>query len=100
MSSQVIPQKIRILGQDITISRKDMKEGDYGEYLEYKCQININKTLGYEEAVATLVHEAIHAALHISGQSQHLSMKLEEGIVICLENAFSHAVNINNLTSK
>jgi hypothetical protein len=39
------------------------------------------------EQAQTLFHEAIHAAMHLSGQAALLKPEHEEGIVVALENA-------------
>ena len=96
-----IPTKIKIFGRTIKVVRAELKEHEFGEYEQHKYLIKISKKSDYEEARQTLFHEAIHAALHISGLSEMIPQEekqdLEEAIVICLENAFSDIVDIEKL---
>ncbi len=98
-----LPKKVKVLGRTITVVRGPMKEEEFGEYKQHKYQITINNKLNHTEAMQTLFHEILHASLHISGISQLIpvpadgedtGVDLEEGIVVCLENAISHAVDI------
>ncbi len=81
-----------------------MKEEEFGEYKQHQYQITVNEKLNHTEALQTLFHEILHASLHISGISQLIpytddndgcgGTDLEEAIVVCLENALSHAVDM------
>ena len=96
-----LPTKINIFGKTVSVVRVEMKDGEFGEYEQHKRIIKINKKSAQEEAFETLFHEAIHAALHISGLSAMLpvdkKVDLEEAIVTCLENAFSDAIDVDKL---
>jgi len=96
---KTLPTKINIFGRDILVRREEMKEGEFGEYEQHKYLIKISKRSDINEARQTLFHEAIHAALHISGLSMVLpdndGIDLEEAIVVCLENAFGHLIDVD-----
>ena len=98
MSQKKLPTKINILGREIKVLREEMKEGEFGEYEQHRYIIKVNKKSDYNEAMQTIFHEAVHAAIHISGLSQILPqndfMDVEEAIVTCFENAFSDAIDI------
>lgn len=73
------------------------KEKSYGETKGEERYIKIKKTLEGEVFEATLLHEIIHGILYSSGMSEMLESfedegkegKLEEAIVVCLENGLS-----------
>lgn len=97
-----IPKLIKVLGQTIKVQRAKLQEDEFGEYIQHKKIIKISIDSKYEEARLTLFHEACHAALHLSGLSEMLPSTqngpdLEEAIIICLENAFGHIVDIDKL---
>jgi Zn-dependent peptidase ImmA (M78 family) len=97
-----IPKVIRILGHNIKVQRAKLKDGEYGEYTPFKKVIKISSDSNYEEACLTLLHESIHAALHLSGLSEMLPSSengpdIEEAIVVCLEHALGHIVDIDKL---
>jgi hypothetical protein len=82
------PRSIKILGQKINIRYVkelicDEDEILHGSYNGDKFEILINKD---SDIHATLCHEIIHAALHISGITQRISIKEEESICTALEN--------------
>ena len=100
-----VPSKIKLFGKTITVQRQTMKEHEFGEYLQHRYLININSKLDDTAALQTLFHEILHASLHISGVSQLIPQSadtdsnvegpdLEEAIVVCLENALSDFINI------
>lgn len=101
---KTLPKKVSILGRPVTVVREDMKDGEYGEYIQHKYLIKVSKSSNIDEAMNTLFHECVHAALHISGLSQMIpqaaddnSPDLEEALVVMLESAFSHVIDINKL---
>ena len=73
------------------------KEKSYGESKGEERCIKIKKSLEGEVFEATLMHEIIHSILYASGMAEILEShddegkegKLEEAIVVCLENGLS-----------
>lgn len=88
----MIPKKIKVLGQEVSISRKKLKDC-YGTFeiddKSGKGKIAIDKDIDDEHAESILLHETIHAILHFSGVVEHLSEELEESIVVALQNGLS-----------
>lgn len=83
----MIPKSINIGGRKITVKRQAMD--DYGNYFADLNLITIDENLEDEEAMRTLIHEMLHAALFIGGTS-YSSMggdsEKEEGVVRNIEN--------------
>lgn len=77
---------------DVEIDPK-MGESLHGSYLNKK--IKINPFLN--EIEQTLFHELIHAALDISGQSEHLTEEQEEAIVKSIEMMIGHLIMIKGV---
>ena len=94
-----LPEKIIVLGQEFTVKLSpDMMEGDYGNCLGMEYLIKISDKLSPEIAAQTLFHEAIHAAFYVSGIAEIVTNKQEEAIVVMIENAFRHIIDIQKLT--
>ena len=75
-------------------------KGIYGDCSVSEKKIRIHQTQSVEAAKHTLWHEAIHAALGLSGITELLDDKnvnLEEAVVRCIEHAFSDVVNLDLL---
>ena len=83
----MIPKSINIAGRKITVKRQAMD--DYGNYFADHDLITIDENLEDKEALRTLTHEILHAALFLGGVS-YSSMggdsEKEEGVVRCIEN--------------
>lgn len=99
---QQLPKTIKILGRNFEINYKpNLKEEDgnylYGETFGRDLRIDINSSISLQMQKDTLFHEAIHAALEVSGLTGLLDDKLEEAIVTCLEHAFAHIVDVSAL---
>lgn len=62
--------KLNILGQEITVSRKKLENNLAGRYDPNASTIEICESLSAQDAVHTLLHEIVHAALHRGGISQ------------------------------
>lgn len=95
-----MPKKVKILGKLFDINyqsnlkdKEDPAEALYGEMHGREFVIDINSSYGRKIQEDTLFHEAMHAALAVSGLSHLLDEKIEEAIISCFEHAFSHAVN-------
>ena len=103
----IVPTKVLIFGKVISVSREDMPRDEFGEYHQHEYRITISKRLSPEDALHTLFHECIHAALHISGLSAVIpgprdnddmdTVDLEEAIVTCLENALYDMVDLDKI---
>lgn len=90
-----LPEKISVLGRVFDIKVTNLK-GLYGDCTPQKGIIRLSQSQTLEEAKATLFHEAVHAALFVSGMNELLGEK-EEALVRCFEHTFSHIVDINKL---
>lgn len=99
--NSILPERVLILGRPVTVRRPEMAAGDFGEYHQHQYLIDVAAQLEQESAERTLVHECLHAALHISGISEMIprdeKTDLEEALVVCLENALGHAVDLDKL---
>lgn len=88
------PEQLVILGRlfDVKWGRDEMPDDsreDYGHTEPEARRILINTEMcAYESEVeATLLHEAVHASLALSGVESLIDEKLDEAIATCLENA-------------
>jgi hypothetical protein len=64
-----------------------MDEGQVGESNAMERTIQIKSNQKGDEFERTLLHEVVHAAMGISGVSELFDEKVEEAVVICLENS-------------
>lgn len=84
------PESIAILGIEFQIQyTDDLPEGHYGLCEGWDRVIKIDKKLKGADLELTLMHEIFHAILHVSGWSEKLGSKTEEGIVRALEHGLS-----------
>lgn len=91
-----LPSSVSIFGREIKVLVTTLK-GLHGDFTADTNTIRIHQTSDIYAARATLFHEAIHAALTISGQNEMMKEDQEEGLVRCLEHAFMHIVDIDKL---
>lgn len=96
-----LPSKIVVFGIPFEVKVCNLK-GSSGDCTLDDRVIRIHQTQSLEQAKATLWHEAIHAAIGLSGLSELLEEKstsgnLEEALVRCMEHAFSDVVDISKL---
>lgn len=85
------PPTLPILGHDYKVLlEKTLGLDDDGSVMEglsspyeIKIALDSNKTLELQES--TLLHEILHSILHVSGQSNMLSEKQEEALVVAFE---------------
>lgn len=80
--------KIPIMGIEFKITypvKIDKKDNDIGESNGAERTIKIKKSLTDEVKRSTILHEIIHSILYVTGQSEGLSEKQEEAIVLALE---------------
>lgn len=90
------PDTIPILGIPFEIQYPKVVKDEDGEELSGDCDVNhrrlrISTTENEteEQAESTLLHETIHGILGVSGVSALLEDKVEEAIVLALENGLS-----------
>ena len=81
------PRYIMISGVKVNIkyTSKIMYDGDdelYGAFCPDTMTIHISKR---SDIKSTLLHEAVHAVLHISGCAERLTNSAEEAIVTAIE---------------
>lgn len=92
-----LPEKINILGMTFDIELDaSLDPLSYGETESKSYIIKINP-LHYKERKLTLLHECIHAALGVSGLSEIIEEKVEEAIVVCIENALYPYFSVKGL---
>lgn len=91
-----LPRKVEIFGKEFDIVITNLK-GLHGDCDTAKGVIRIHQNCSIESARSTLFHEAIHAALAVSGQNEMLREDQEEALVRMLEHAFYRIVNVDKL---
>lgn len=99
-----LPKKIMVMGKEFDVRYTDNLHDEdrqelYGETHGREFRININTKYSYEAQRITLFHEAIHAALSVSGLTHLLTEKLEEALVSAIESSFADAVDVYALTA-
>lgn len=77
---------ITVLGQKIRIVRQPLDD-KYGQFDSAKREIHLDPSYPRASVDATLLHEVLHAALHVGGISYALSDEIEEAVVRCIEHA-------------
>ena len=84
-----IPTRITIADRTWTVQLADLIDEHecYGRMLGRRSLIEIDRTLEQQEAESTLVHESLHAMIHMTGLSGRLEHDVEERIVSTLEPA-------------
>jgi hypothetical protein len=83
-----MPRRVKICGIWFAVKYIDgLADGASGLMYGPTRQIHVCTALNDSKELleATLLHEIVHAILYVSGQTQHLSSILEEGIVCALE---------------
>lgn len=73
---------------------------DYGETDGHERKIRIKAALKGLTLHRTIAHEALHAALHVSGQTELMSDRQEEALVVALENLLAHCFDIKKLSKR
>lgn len=76
------PTSIKVGGRNIKI-KQDIDCDDHGRYYHMQKLIIIDPDK--EDPHASLLHEAMHAALAVGGLSEMLDPKLEEAICVAVE---------------
>lgn len=82
----VLPETLVILGEEFQVLKAKMKDavGDT-QPGHRKIRIDCSQHDSQDEVDSTLLHETIHAILHIAGVSNLIKEKEEEAIVVALE---------------
>lgn len=91
------PRRLMICGVPHAVRYADQLKGEskeevvYGYYHAHRHLIEISlKSNDTPEMVwRSLLHEALHAILHVTGQSEGLGGETEEALVIALENGIA-----------
>ena len=89
-----IPKKVTVAGVVLRVEWADM-EGKWGDYDNDKHLIRLSKSLKKEKpdmAVATLLHEMVHASLRLTGVSEVLGDDNEEAVAVNIECIYLPAV--------
>jgi hypothetical protein len=84
-----LPSSVDVLGCTFKVTCRPMKKGLYGETDVLARTIDISTEYPLDVQWSAFLHEVIHAALGVSGQSEGLKDTKEEGIVLALENALA-----------
>lgn len=85
-----LPSEVMVLGHLFRVRLVPDVE-DLGSCTGHKRVITISEEQTQEQAESTLLHEIIHAALYVTGQSETLGEEREEGLVLAIEHAL-HAI--------
>lgn len=91
---------VLLVGQNpILVKVKKMPKDEYGEYEEWNRQININVNQPTHMLKDTLIHEWLHAVIHMSGVSALLEDRegLEEALVRAVTSAILPAIDVEKL---
>lgn len=104
LRAEDVPVALNILGHVLPVVLKHNLKQD-GEYCD-GCFNHNNNTIelctkvGLDNVKKVLFHEALHAAIHFSGQHTYLdgTPNLEEALVLLIEQTFAHAIDLNKLT--
>jgi hypothetical protein len=85
------PKSLNILGVNIPVTYHTelISEVNLGEFHSAPLEIKI---VDNEDWAYHLIHEAVHAALHLSGYREFMSRKVEEGVARVVELAFRSVV--------
>lgn len=75
---------LKIMGQNIKVKREKLEDGLYGDYKDYVIRIS-NSLVDINVIRSTLLHESMHAILHVAGHAQRLEVNDEEALVWALE---------------
>jgi len=88
-------KEVTILGYPFKIDYTDDLPNDtLGTTEGYKFLIKVHSSTKGEDRERVLLHEIIHAALHVTGWSSKLGEEDEEGIVVALEHALHKTVKL------
>ena len=90
---------VRMLGRRINIEYLDRVSDDdgdklHGDFCADKLTIRVDKTLTGTALESTILHELLHAALHLTGHGYRLSGDDEEALVRGLEHALIDVVKL------
>lgn len=78
------PETINIMGKEIKINYKNMKDL-HGEFNLDKNCIDVSNKLKGKELTDTILHEAFHACLGYSGLNELLTSEIEEALARMVE---------------
>jgi len=92
------PSMVYPAGIPFRVRVEKLEEGNIGEMDGAARTISLSSLPEHKPLLKeTLLHEYIHAILYVSGISQILEDRVEEGIVIALECQLSRMVNFDKL---
>lgn len=77
-----------LLGRKIPIVLDKPSKDEYGSFETRPNRIRLDDNLEPETFRAVLTHELVHAALSISGVTEHIELPVEEQICVVMESAF------------
>jgi len=83
-----LPKQITLLGKVIPIERAPLKKA-YGLMTPVPLKITISESCPDYLIEDVLLHEIVHALFEITGQTQLMSLELEEAICRAMENLTS-----------
>ena len=101
-TSYPIPKSLTILGQKFSVELVDVIDPDepdtYGQMLGSEHKIQIRAGLSKEQQWQTLIHETVHATLHITGLASKLDDTVEEVIAQSVEYAMCQLIRQTHIT--
>jgi Zn-dependent peptidase ImmA (M78 family) len=86
-SKPQLPEKLLILGIPFRVEKVKLEEDLAGETVGIYRRIQVNSDLTRRQAWSTLVHEWVHAVLHVNGVSSVIPEQVEEIIAQSIEHS-------------
>ena len=89
----ITPKTIKVLGVDFNIRfnhkvpKADRADRTYAFTIgdDREITIYVRRITSMDQFKSTLIHELLHAAIHVSGVTNSLNEEQEESVVMCLE---------------
>ncbi len=102
-SVRVLPKYVSVLGQKFTIQEVDCIDDDpqcCGQLVGDEHRIDIRSNMSPELKWRTLIHEVIHATLHMNGLASKLDDTTEEVIAQSVEYAMCQLIRQTGLSEE
>ena len=96
MLKSKIVDSVQIMGQDIKIEIKSLKDL-YGQFSADKMTISLHDKYDLDTTIQTLIHEMLHAMFAISGHSELFLDNQEEANIRMLELALRPFIDESKL---
>lgn len=93
-----LPSTVYPAGIPFKVVEDKLDEDEHGEMIGEMRTIRISSEKSHQSTKwDTLLHEYLHAILYVSGLSQVLDEKMEEGIVITMECHLKHLIDLEKI---